>query len=1037
MAEPLGVAFVEIEPVAVGFRAKSEALLRSQLAGASASTAASARAAVGHRTEAAALEQKAVAANGAAVAEERAAAATLAHGNASLVAARHVGVEAASMAGLGRIATASTGALAAAAATGFVLFQSAEAADHFAHSLHELENATGATEVELRAAADAAKDLGHDMDLPLTTANDAAEAISLLARSGFDLQDSMTAARGSLLLAAASGQTIENSVREVDRVLDAFNLTAADSERVADAVATGLKYTQGNAEEFAQALATIAPAADSLGLSLEDTNTLVLQLAESGLSTTAAAGSLRQAFLKLAAGGKGVDDGLARIGLKMADLRDELGRLRPDAFVILADALRGVSREQQLLILTQIFSRRAALGVIRIIEQQRVGYELMAEKARQSGTAQEEAGVKAANLSGQFQELKENLQDIALVIGERVLPPILALTEALNKGIGPLADWIGKIQDLTGGSLFDQIGRAVEGAENTVNFFDKIFGGEGTVFITPQVETVALHNQVTKARKDIQDLTNEFAKSKGVFGQTSLTATNEFVVGLQKVRDSIRDTTPEGKKAREEIQKLIRAVQEGKDLPPIQLGLMVDFDAGQTGLTGKQAAQQTRQAWDEVFEAAFPAITLQGERMVDALLAGVDNKKGDVHDAGENTVRQFSLGAQVAIAQAAGDEAAELAALQQQLANAIAHQRRMERLFKTHDVNEQAVINAANRVAAIRGQIASIRASQQADAAAAASDASARAAEIAAAADKRDQDFIKKQQRRLQQRQTAVSTASQTEPLADDIRADIKLRNALRVMIAATRARIRQARAAGRDTEALADQLANLRMSRNQVRREIARLQADAKAQAAETRVENAQLDLQIAEARFGDDPTAAQTNRLIALHQRIIRALKKQQSLVKRRSVEWKRLQLEIEQERAAIRDARNATSASGSEGASFSQQAFSFLTTQQGFFANVSSNVFPGGTAGGAVGGSSTTGGGIGRIPQSALKVSSPFRPKTALAEAELDRKTGMTQAQASVLIHLQRQTLKALQDLHRGAGHPELRKATARGGASMDTQ
>lgn len=1035
MPEPIGVAFVEIEPVAVGFRAKAEAQVRGQMVASRVATAA-------HSAETAAIGRKTVAATGAAAAEGRAAAATHAHATASRHAAREIAAEAGAMAGLRGAAAAPTAALAAIAAGVFGLFKSLEAADEFNETMHRIEVATHATEEQLHAAREAAIALGEDLSLPGTTAQESADAINLLVRSGFDLEEAMTAARGALLLEAAAAEGLQTSVQQVDRVLDAFNLKAEDSVRVADAIATGLKFTQDNASEFATALSQIAPAADSLGLSLEDTNTLVLQLSESGLSTTQAAGSLRQAFLKLAAGGKGVNDGLKRIGLNMSDLRDEMGRLRPDAFVILAEAMEDLDRATRLQILTQIFSRRAALGVIRIIEQQRLGFEQMREKALETGTALDEGTAKTKSFGGQLKELKHDLADIGIIIGQSVLPPVMDLIGAFRDGLGPTKRWIEQIQDLTGqsGGLPAAFGKAKVAAQDYVNIIGQLTGADEPMFITPTIVDNVSRRRIRQAREDIEGLFKAFEAG----GTDSMSGANEFVLGLRRVQDSLIKTTPAGKAASKEIDKLIKAVQDGADLPPIKLDVEVDVDAD-SGKFTQEAEDAARRAGDTLRanfilagRMGFPEIAQHGLDMIDALISGVEKGQDKVKTAGADTVRNFSLGADLAIAQAAGDEAGQLSILRKQLANAQRHQKAMEQAFKEGRVNEQAVINAANRVSSIKGQIASILSGQASDAAAAAADAEAAAAEIEQAADKRDQAFLRAINAQFSDKQGAVSAASMTERISDDIRANLKLRNWLNGAVADVQARIRQVRAAGRSTEALAQELAVLRRARNAVKREIDALQAQAKQQQSDTRVEQARLDLQILETRVGSDPTAGQQAAIVAAHRRVIRALKLAQRLVGRRTVEWKRLQLEIEQELAAIRDLKSTQD--GAEGGKdFSQQAFAFLQELHGF-TNIASNIsgttasFPGF---GARGGSSTSSTapprtseplGIDPLTGRPLRESggmrSPFSGGSgaAAAAAAREQRGGQTTfGQMETLLHVAKNTNDILRDIRRGLGHP----------------
>lgn len=944
MPEPLGVAFVEIEPVAPAFRAKAEAQIRSQLAGVGAippspaTAAATAQmqgftAATGQAAAAQAVLTEsetagAAAAGRKAAAETEAAVATTAHATAARHASAHIATEAASMAGVRGAAAGMNAPIAAAAVAATVLFKSLEEADEFNEQMHQIEVATHASAEELESASRAAVLLGRDLDIPLTTATEAATAINLLARSGFDLDESMRAARGTLLLTAASGEELKTSVQEVDRVLDAFNLTASDSERVADAVATGMKFTQGNAAEFAQALALVAPAADSLGLSLEGANTLILQLSESGLSATTGAGSLRQALIRLAAGGKQVDEGLAEAGLSMEDLRDEMGRLRPDAFVILADALRRFNREQQLAILTQIFSRRAALGVIRIVEQQREGYERMADAARETGTAQEEAEARTRTFKGTLSETKDEAADLARNLGQLATGPATQTVDifrlafqGMNDGIFTISELAGSVRDLSG-ELVGMVPGGERAAGVLVDLFKNTLNPTRAFVSRMGIVGDAFHGLVGRFRDDAQE-------AESIFDRMQASIAEEL----------------------DKLQAKLKAVAEKVE--------------AQGGL------EQT-------------ALNLQS---------------------------------QLAIAQAQGNEQRELAILRQIRADANRRLQRNIRRARAGEINQSQVQDAANDVRAADEAIQTILDRREADALAATAEAERTADRIQAAASERDAAFIRAIESRRSQREARVAIATGTEGLSDDIRFDIRLRNFLRGAIESVQQRIREARAAGRDTRALADELADLRRARNEVRREIAALQQQAKQEAVQNRLERAQLDLQILEARVGDDPTARQTNRLVAAHQRVIKALKAAQRLAGRRSLEYKRLQVEIENEKRAIRELRNATeSGTGGTGASFQQQSFAFLQQQQGILANFGPNFFPSGAL--SVGRPSAS------TSPASTRVPGPFERPNAAAAAAAQAPTGITHGQANELVHQVRLLVREMQLLRKGAGHPRNR-------------
>lgn len=90
-----------------------------------------------------------------------------------------------------------------------------------------------------------ALDLGRDVALPGVSAGDAAAAITALAKTGLDLDDSLGAAKGSLLLASQAGIDFSESARTIGSTLNALKLEGEDATKVVDGFTTALKLGGG------------------------------------------------------------------------------------------------------------------------------------------------------------------------------------------------------------------------------------------------------------------------------------------------------------------------------------------------------------------------------------------------------------------------------------------------------------------------------------------------------------------------------------------------------------------------------------------------------------------------------------------------------------------------------------------------------------------------------------------------------------------------------------------------------------------------
>jgi TP901 family phage tail tape measure protein len=210
-----------------------------------------------------------------------------------------------------------------------------------------------------------------------------------------------------------------------------------------------------------------------------------------------------------------------------------------------------------------------------------------------------------------------------------------------------------------------------------------------------------------------------------------------------------------------------------------------------------------------------------------------------------------------------------------------------------------------------------------------------------------------------------LAQAGLTTSLQDDIRFQRALTEELKRERAIVQRNIHDEQLKAQQTQQLT---AAIISSESATRQLIVQQRAEAKAreEARKERVrerrdraqESRELDVQIAQAKDN------QRQELTA-HQALLKYLIQRRQHSTKGSLEYKRLTLEIEQERKAIRELNEAQKKLTDD---FKALQFEFLQTQQGFASNLLSNILPTATFAGTVGGggiSTTTGGTTPVIP------------------------------------------------------------------------
>jgi TP901 family phage tail tape measure protein len=305
---------------------------------------------------------------------------------------------------------------------------------------------------------------------------------------------------------------------------------------------------------------------------------------------------------------------------------------------------------------------------------------------------------------------------------------------------------------------------------------------------------------------------------------------------------------------------------------------------------------------------------------------------------------------------------------------------------------------------------------------------------------------------RRARRQERIEDAQLTEGVADDLRQTRILRRLAARQIQLILDRIEQARKQGKNVAVLIEGLRTLRGIWRDLGREVRALQKTRLEEIQSRIAENNQLDIEFAEI-------TGNRNAEIRARLREIDRLRKLQDLAKKDIIERKRLRNLIAQQQKAIDDLRKQNDDRNN---AFAQLTFSFLTTQQGFAANLLGNLLPfgafGGTVaanlaardGGGAAGSDLMGGGTGRFQgrpgMGGGGNAFPFGgtqggPGRGIAAAAATAGAGVvappTRGQHSTTNQLLNQILQVLRHSDAGTRHPSSKRQQKAGSATHDTQ
>lgn len=294
--------------------------------------------------------------------------------------------------------------------------------------------------------------------LGATTRYTAKEVVQLqteLAKLGYQQSQIINMSESVLYFAQATGTDLASAAGVAGAALRIFGADSTQTTKYVDMMSAATAKSALNFEYIKTALPIVGGAADMFGFTLQDTLTLLGQLANSGMEASMAATATRNIFLKLAdsngklaqALGKPVKNlndllnGLAELRAKGADLNDalELTNVRAAVsftrFLNTTEAAREFSQQLN-------WTGMSAEELKKKAEELGITVEELKKQMKDcTGTAAQMAETMEDNLGGDITRLKSAWDDfvISLANGQGVLRFVAQKVLAIVKGLGALA----------------------------------------------------------------------------------------------------------------------------------------------------------------------------------------------------------------------------------------------------------------------------------------------------------------------------------------------------------------------------------------------------------------------------------------------------------------------------------------------------------------------------------------------------------------------------------------------------------------------
>lgn len=312
----------------------------------------------------------------------------------------------------------------------------------FDSAMSRVAAVSGATGADLDALRDKAREMGAKTKF---SATEAAEAMNYMAMAGWKTEDMLSGIEGVMNLAAASGEDLATTSDIVTDALTAFGLSAADSGHFADILAAASSNANTNVSMMGETFKYCAPIAGALGFSAEDTAEAIGLMANAGIKGSQAGTALRTIMNNLTGDIQLSGQALGDVTIQttnadgsMRDLSDILSDCR-GAFSQLTESEQAQAAEA-------LVGKNAMSGFLALMNAGEADINKLSSAIDNcDGTAANMAETMQDNLAGQLQILKSQLEELAISIGELLMPSIRAIVGWIQR----VVDWLNSLDEGT------------------------------------------------------------------------------------------------------------------------------------------------------------------------------------------------------------------------------------------------------------------------------------------------------------------------------------------------------------------------------------------------------------------------------------------------------------------------------------------------------------------------------------------------------------------------------------------------------------
>lgn len=333
------------------------------------------------------------------------------------------------------------------------------------YTLADIQNPASEAAQTMQQLGEFAQEMGATTAF---SASQASEALNYMALAGYDAETSMTMLPNVLNLAAAGGLELASASDMVTDAQSALGLSIEETEALVDQMAATASSSNTSVGQLGEAILTVGGTAKDLAGGTTELNAALGVLANNGVKGAEGGTALRNILLSLTPKSEEAAKAMELIGFNAYDLNGELKPL-DDTFKNMAISMEGMSTKERQNILSNMFNKVDLKSVNAMLAASSDGISKLSYALQSSSVDWENYAsnpwMQAENAMSSFaQQVEYNLKDMGMSVEETAMfiaseydmtftdavAAVQSVNDALDGSNSTWEDLTGKIQDADG-----------------------------------------------------------------------------------------------------------------------------------------------------------------------------------------------------------------------------------------------------------------------------------------------------------------------------------------------------------------------------------------------------------------------------------------------------------------------------------------------------------------------------------------------------------------------------------------------------------